>query len=726
MSDPLALANVASGVLMGLLGLGLLATRPRKNWNRVFGLFALFWGVQIVTANAVRIVDDVALAQLSAEVSLAFLLPLYFFLVAFADLFPSQRAPFGTQPVAIAGLALPAAVAAVVLFVEPSLLLDGVEPLPGGGFTFVWGPLLPFLVTAPFYGGFSYALYAMMDRLETAATPTERKQVSFVLAALGFYLAYAAPTLLVAFAGPWLGLEGVPEAAGAEALVISAVLLGALAILLLVGLRLYRRVREGPYPVQREARLALGALASAGAAAAVVIVLNHGFGAGLRPLGLFRSGSVALIVYGIVRYQLFDLDLRAKRWAAQASAALAVVGLVAAVWQGLEHVDLSGSLRAATTGLVGALALLPTLHVSYRVADRIAPGISREGDHLYLRKLEVYRAAVEDRLVDDEPVEPDSEGLARLRDRLGLTDRDHGVVVTLASSGAEPREVEPDLRPGRTAFGKYELEAVLDTGSFGRALLARDTMLGRRVVIKELLAKWRESDAVVQRFLQEARIAGQLNHPNIVSVYDVEQHGGDYYIVMEHVPGGSLAERIGDGRLPLDRSLDVALDVLDGLQAAHQEGVVHRDVKPANILLGERGEAKLTDFGIANLTREGPDQTLTGLDGDNSPAGTPQYMAPEQAAGEATDERADLYAVGAVLYRALTGRPHVDLQGLDGQRARDRVAQGPQPPPVDELPEALAPVVERALAPDPSDRFASAAAFREALAEAREEPVAVR
>ncbi|MGH7338231.1 MAG: histidine kinase N-terminal 7TM domain-containing protein, partial [Myxococcota bacterium] len=201
-----AVLNIASGVLIAALGAALLVTDPRRVRNRVFGAFALFWGAQIVTINVVRVTPDAETARFAGEMSLAFLVPLYFFMLSFASIFPRPRPPFGTSSLAVALLALPAAVTLAILFAAPDLLIEGVERTATGAFTVHWGPLMPFLVTAPFYGALFYALFVFMRRLDETGSPIERRQISFVLAALALFLAYATPIQLALFGGEALGL----------------------------------------------------------------------------------------------------------------------------------------------------------------------------------------------------------------------------------------------------------------------------------------------------------------------------------------------------------------------------------------------------------------------------------------------------------------------------------------------------------------------------------------
>jgi hypothetical protein len=711
--DLAAWVNIASGLLVAALGAGLLAADPRRDWNRVFALFAILWGAQIVSANAVRLAPDAATARLAGEVTLAFLVPLYFFLAAFAGIFPRPRPPFGTSVGAIALLALPAAAALVVLFAAPTLLVASVTPQPGGGFGLRWGPALPLLVTGPFFGAVFYALHAMTQRLAEAHGPTERRQVALVLAALAIYAGHVTPFEFLRFASSALGLAPPPEAGVAEAAVIAAIMGLGLLLLARLAIVLVRMPLQSTAAL-RDRQVVLAALGVGVGSAALLALVEVAGGPGLELLGLLRTGSVALIVYGIVRYQLFDIDVRVKDVGPAVAALLAAVAIAAAAWLALPPGVITGA-APFVVALAGLAAFLPLARAFARLADRVAPGVSREGDHLYLRKLEVYRAAVEATLAEGRDAPPSHPSLAEQRRRLGLTERDHGIVVSLAATRAEPAKAAPDLRPGGVVFGKYAVDSLLAEGGFGRVFLARDRLLGRSVVIKELQAKWRGDPAMVRTFLREAQLAGQLAHPHLVGVLAVEQHGQDHYVVMEHCPGGTLAERLAGGkRLPPKEACRIAAEVLEGLEAAHGKGIVHRDVKPENILFGARGEAKVGDFGIAQLGEGDAQRTIGALTSAGFQPGTLQYMSPEHARGVAVDHRSDLYAVGAVLHRMLTGQPHVALDGLDELAARNAIVAA-APPALTGVPAPLRGAVRKALAVKPEDRFANAAQFRAAL-----------
>ena len=267
------------------------------------------------------------------------------------------------------------------------------------------------------------------------------------------------------------------------------------------------------------------------------------------------------------------------------------------------------------------------------------------------------------------------------------------------------------VQPG-DRLASYTIERRLGAGGMGEVWRARDERLGRDVAIKLLLPHPSNAADRVGAFLREARAAGTLNHTNVLTVYDVGEHGGAPFLVTECLEGQSLRARLSAGALPVDAALDVALQVARGLGAAHARGVVHRDLKPENIFLAEDGRVKILDFGLATLrdaaphpspSPERPTEIMRSLG-----AGTAGYMAPEQARGEAVDGRADIFALGAVLYEMLAGRR--PFKGDSTLGTLDAVLTQ-QPPDLSDLhpdiPQPLSHIVRRCLAKSPDGRFAT-------------------
>jgi serine/threonine protein kinase len=265
---------------------------------------------------------------------------------------------------------------------------------------------------------------------------------------------------------------------------------------------------------------------------------------------------------------------------------------------------------------------------------------------------------------------------------------------------------------GRALAGRFHLEADVASGGMGTVWRARDEVLGRPVAVKVLHQRLARDPDVLERFRLEAVAAARLSHPNVVRVFDTGVDDGLCFIVMELFEGTTLDREIQDhGPLPGAEAARVVGSVLRGLAHAHRQGVVHRDVKPANVLIDRGGLVKVTDFGIAKAAFATSDLTTTG-----QLLGTARYLAPEQVAGGDVDQRADLYATGVVLYESITGRP--PFEGATHiATATMRLNSDPPPPGAlrPGIPRRLEAVTMRALARDPDDRFQSAEEMSAAL-----------
>ena len=245
------------------------------------------------------------------------------------------------------------------------------------------------------------------------------------------------------------------------------------------------------------------------------------------------------------------------------------------------------------------------------------------------------------------------------------------------------------MTSARVIGGRYEVEGLLGRGGTASVWRARDLRLGRTVAIKELTGAWLEEPTALARFEREARTVARVTHPNIVSVHDVDIHGETPYLVMELIEGATVTQMLGNGVLTVAQAVAIAAQVCDGLSAAHAAGVIHRDVKPANLMLTPAGAVKICDFGIAQgLSRTGE----TGLTGPQFVMGTTRYMAPEQVRGQHVDARADLYGLGCTIYAMLTGVPpfsgarsEVLQQHLDEEPVALREHRVDVPPSLDAL-----------------------------------------
>ncbi len=267
-------------------------------------------------------------------------------------------------------------------------------------------------------------------------------------------------------------------------------------------------------------------------------------------------------------------------------------------------------------------------------------------------------------------------------------------------------------QPGDLIADRYELEELVGTGGMSSVFRARDRQLERRVAIKILHQHYADDPEYLERFRREARAVAQLSHPNIVTVIDRGDDDGRQYIVFEDVEGENLKEFVlRSGRLPVRRALELALAVADGLAFAHDQGLVHRDVKPQNVLLSREGEVKVTDFGIARSLHVDHGVTQTG-----TVLGTGEYLAPEQASGQPVSPATDVYSLGVVLWELLTG----DVPFVGDSFVAVALRHVNEPPPHlrecrPDVSPRLDAAVDRALVKDPARRFPSMRAFAKEL-----------
>ena len=264
--------------------------------------------------------------------------------------------------------------------------------------------------------------------------------------------------------------------------------------------------------------------------------------------------------------------------------------------------------------------------------------------------------------------------------------------------------------------GRYEVEEELGRGGMAKVYRGTDTVLGRPVAVKILAPQFADDPSFVDRFRREAQAAARLNHPNLVSVYDTGSDDGVHFIVMEYVEGKTLADYLaGGGRIMPQRAIEIAEAVSQALTAAHAQGVIHRDIKPGNIMITPSGDVKVADFGIARVIAgaETVAQTAAVL-------GTAAYLSPEQAQGQPVDQRSDLYSLGCVLYEMVAGRPPFTGDSPVAVASK-QVLEQPVPPSKlnSDVSPQLEAVIMRTLAKNPANRYGSAEEFRKDLERAR-------
>ena len=268
-------------------------------------------------------------------------------------------------------------------------------------------------------------------------------------------------------------------------------------------------------------------------------------------------------------------------------------------------------------------------------------------------------------------------------------------------------------------LGAYQVLKELGRGGMGVVYQARDLGLQRLAAIKVLPAHFTDDPKAVERFLREARACARLNHPNIVTVYGVGKLDKTYFIAMEYVEGQSLHELIkSEAPLNVRKALEITRQAADALAAAHEEDIVHRDIKPQNIMIDPLGRVKVMDFGLASVQAESMTLTATG-----TTLGTPRYMSPEQWKDSKVDARADIYSLGVTLFEMMTGRPPFEAE--TPLALMRKIVDEPTPSVLDfsqEVPPEVADIVNEMIAKDPDDRYNYATDLRDDLDEYLEDP----
>jgi HAMP domain-containing protein len=272
------------------------------------------------------------------------------------------------------------------------------------------------------------------------------------------------------------------------------------------------------------------------------------------------------------------------------------------------------------------------------------------------------------------------------------------------------------LRPGTLFANRYEVTELLGAGGMGVVYRAFDRELGEVIAIKTLRPEAIAGDGVaLERFKQEIRLARKITHRNVVRTYDLGEVNGTYYLTMEYVEGTSLKQLVSSrGRLPATVTLTIGKQLCRAMEVAHEQGIIHRDIKPQNIVVDAAGFLKVMDFGIARLVAARGEKGLTA---EGASIGTPDYMSPEQLSGMELDPRSDIYAAGVVLFECLTGRLPFEATTMYALIAQHLEKPAPDPRALTpDVPEALARIVLKAMAKEPADRYQSATALHDALA----------
>ena len=683
--------GVLSAIAVTLLGLySLRGGKSRPRGAAAFGLFSIFWGLQIVAGTVARSILSPDLASVFYLLLLSFSLPTTYFLVEFAlsqvDSRQSRLLWRATRAAAIGAAFLPA-----VLFVlDSGLIYQGVLAL-GDRVNPSWGPLHAPLVVFPQFAAFGFALFALHRAKRDSATPRMAGRSATLLAGLGIYVAFAAGNNLAFYAGTVLNPEAPsPTPRILTFLVLFLLLSAACLAIAFDALRQARRARIAAES-RREVLLALTLLAPLGLGAVEGFLALELFPR-LETVGLWRLLGIAIIAYGIARWRIYDLPQKATSAAATATGTVTAVATGAAAYGAGSLVSATAAVPVFAGLVVLAAVYLPSIRFARKLfrIDQRKSALANE-ESRYGQRIDAYRAALEASIARG-TLEEDTAFLAALRERFGISEAEERVLRHYARSSVV-------VFRDRNAWEAYERLRLLGEGGGGRTWLARDRARDRLVVLKEPLERWQQDPATREAVLREARLAARVRHPNVVAVEEVVEGNGSPVIVMEYLDGGSLADLLRSrGTLPWREAVNMTIEVLRGLEAVHAAGIVHRDVKPSNILLDGTGSPKIADFGIALP----PSSSKTLIDGASTArAGTYLYMAPEVRSGVALgDRRSDLYACAVLLHECLYGAPPGAGSPV--------VVRG-------DVPQSLGEILARGLAERPEDRPASARALAEDL-----------
>ncbi len=699
--------HVAIGALLAGLGVWVLLAHPGRSLNRALAAVLLLWAGSSIVFELFRgATTPEALAAFRAAASLYEVPTPFLFAFIVDDLFlpkPRSRA----RKAVLAALACFAVVVGVAFLGYP-WAAESVRGAPGAHPGVNPTRIATIVRLWPSIQGFAIFLtesvaVVVASRAATEAPPDSirRRQAVLVALAFGFLAGHNGGAAL----GEVLG--GTTEVLAWPGIVVRA---GRFTGLVAAGYALLRL----PGAAQGQARtavtmltvlpVALGFFSLSGATG--IVVVNYA-----RHRFVWVTAFAIGLALAILRYGLAGPGVeRSRRRAAQTAAllALGIAGIAAgAAVSALGTTPLGMGVGLALLVSPASLALPPLRSLRRSLVRAVSidphdPALDRE-------RMRVYASALRAAMTTGRAPAASDPGLSELRAQLGLGERDHELLLSAVDDTAEA------LKPGMLFLGRYRIVRDLGRGGFGEAFLARDEREGRGVVLKRLRGDRSRDAQALRRFQHEARLAATVEHPNIVAVHGTEAGADGAYLVMEYLEGGSLADRLRiSGRLTEAEATRIARDALAGLAALHARGILHRDVKPGNILITREGRAKLGDFTIAREVVSGDTEGGAG----RAPVGTLAYTAPEQARGMPATPQSDLYSLGASIYEALAGRPIVDVEGLTDYEATLRVAAAAPKLPLDGVSDGTNAWLAAALARDPRERPADARAMADALGEA--------
>lgn len=685
-----------AGLAIAALGIAVIRLRPRSHASVAFAAFALVFGGVNMAGALSWLAADGRTAIFWGVLLAALYIPLYAFVLEFAVAISWTRPTLRRTLPLRATLALPGIVGLLVLAVEPSRFVAPSLAYTESSHWLSYGRASGILFTLN-YAAYGLALAVVMRKALRAGEEAQRAQLAFV----GIALLVLVSTTLGADARTASRLAADPSSLLTMARVASIVLRVAV-----LGWVVLRVARARDFPLREAALVA----AFVPALFSTLEGLLAAPGGAITTAGLWRLLVVSILAYAIARHRMFDLELRIHALAPAAAYIILGAAGVGSLWWAFSDAWGRWPWLGVAALLGVAFAAMPVPRWSRALARRAFPHVA-EPDYVYQRKIQLYRAALAEAHAGEAGERTEDAFLAELRRSLRISETEHRLLLTVVRGAGQ-------AKPASGGAERFRILRELGRGSFGRALLAHDSKLDRRVVLKQVHAPWLMGDDARRRLMDEARVASRVKHPNVVTVHDAVDDATVPTLVMEYVEGGSLEDALrARHRIPAPEALTLVDGILAGLAEIHRAGIVHRDLKPANVLLDAQGAPKICDFGVALQPTPEEEGLVLTIGAATVHPGSLAYMSPEQVAGARLDGRSDLYAVGAILYRALVGRTYLPAAARD--EAAARVAIRDAAPDLAGLLPGMAAFLARALAKEPADRFADAAQMRAALARLR-------
>lgn len=681
-------------LLLALLGAWVLGARPRETENQALALVLLLFAGSTLAFWGVRATDDPIHRRDLLRLIYWLELPAFLLIaLALERLFLERRRSIWRQgSFVLATVVVVSMLASLVLWTDLWFRPD--VSVPPGSWSFTLSNAYGILGYGINAGAIIFSIFVIRDETRPHL---ERQQAAAIGLAFAALAGHTGATTIVR-----LATTDAPMALGLT-LVRIASLAGLGAVL--YGARDLADPFEGPG--RRLARLVIGSPVVAGAIDAsrrtLLPMLGIEFPVGYRNTRPIWLATFAIcLAVAVVRFGLGGFHERSRDRMATAG-----TGVLLATLGGLTiwvlRTTVTNDLRIQVgLGIVAALAVayrpVRSLHEVFLeklVSDPSEPSVLQA-------RHRAYKAALTGSVVDGEPTPEGEQILERLRRELHISAQDH---LLLRSEIEEEVDHSDEL-----LLGRYTIETQISTGARGNVYLGRDGTTGRHVVVKRVHAA-DEGAGIDPRLLDRWK---RIDHPHVRAIERAEPVDQGWILILEHVSGTSLEERLARGPLSPSEAVDRTLEVLAGLQVLHGQNIVHGDLKAANILVDEDGSARVADLGSARLTDLPPDETQP----IRTSKGTFTAMAPEEVNGEAPTVQSDVYAVGALLYRMHAGEHYAPFHDLDSASIREAIRR--KPPDLEDarVPSELLPLLETALAKDPGDRFEDSLAFAAALQQA--------